>query len=47
MAEATYSVLPDDGSFYAAAAAASTMVAAKYVEGFGFESQDADSILED
>lgn len=45
--EATYSSVPEDVGFYAAVAATAPAVAAKYVEDFGFESEDADSVLED
>mgnify|MGYP006281991787 CR=1 FL=1 len=45
--EATYTSLPEDPSFYAAAAATAPALAAKYMEDFGFESEDYDSVLED
>lgn len=45
--ESTYHSLPDDAGFYAATAMTTSAVTAKYVEEFGFESVDSDSVLED
>lgn len=47
VAESTYHSLPDDAVFYATAAMTTSAVTAKYVEDFGFESVDSDSVLED